>query len=86
MDTTVRTLRESLSKKGRPDAPYHPSSAGSSQRELDAPTPKELGLPSLERGMLGSQNWKTESKMAVAKRQRKGKPEKVKQRKVQGLE
>ena len=86
MDTTIRTLRLETSKRGRSNAPHCPSSAGSSQRYLDAPIPKELGLPSLERGMLGSQNWKTESKMAVAKRQRKGKPEKVKQRKVQGLE
>ena len=43
------------------------------QLDLDAPIPKELGLPSLEGGMLGSQNRKKESKMAVAKRQRKKK-------------
>ena len=48
MDTTVRTLRLETSKKERPSALHHPSSAGSSQRELDAPIPKELGLPSLK--------------------------------------
>ena len=46
-------------------------------RDLDVPIPKELGLRSLEGGMYGSQNWKTDSKMAVAKRQRREKPEKV---------
>ena len=35
--------------------------------------PKELGLPSLEGEMLGSQNWKKESDIVVAKRQRKEK-------------
>ena len=54
MDTSIRTLRLETSNRGRPNAPHHPSSAGSSQRDLDAPTPKELGLPSLEEGMLGS--------------------------------
>ena len=43
-----------ITKRGRPNAPHHPSSARSSQRNLDAPIPKELGLPSLEGGMLGS--------------------------------
>ena len=42
------------SKRGKLNALCYPSSAGSSQRDLDAPTPKELGLPSLEEGMLGS--------------------------------
>ena len=54
MDTTIRTLRPETSKRGRPNAPRRPSSAGSSQRDLDTPIPKELGLPSLEGGMLGS--------------------------------
>ena len=54
MDTTMKTLRPETSKRGRPNAPCSPSSAGSSQRDLDAPIPKELGLPSLEGGMLGS--------------------------------
>ena len=54
MDTDIRTLRLENSKRGRPKAPRHPSSAESSQRHLDGPTPKELGLPSLEGGMLGS--------------------------------
>ena len=54
MDTTVRALRLETSKKGKPNALHHPSSAGSSQRDLDAPIPKELGLRSLEGGMLGS--------------------------------
>ena len=50
MDTTIRTLRPETSKRGRLKAPCHPSSAGSSQRDLDAPIPKELDLPSLEGG------------------------------------
>ena len=54
MDTAIRTLRLETSKKGRPNAPHHPSSAENSQKELDAPIRKELGLPSLEGGMLGS--------------------------------
>ena len=52
MDTAIKTLRLETSKKGRPNAPHHLSSAGSSQRNLNAPAPKELGLSSLERGML----------------------------------
>ena len=48
METAIRTLRLETSKKGRLNAPHHPSSAGSSQRQLDAHIPKELGLPSLE--------------------------------------
>ena len=54
MDTTIRTLRLETSKRGRPNTPRHPSSAGSSQKDLDTPIPKELGLPSLEGVMLGS--------------------------------
>ena len=54
MDTAIRTLRPETSKRGRPNAPHHPSSIGSSQRDLDAPIPKELDLSSLEWGMLGS--------------------------------
>ena len=34
--------------------PRHSSSAGSSQKDLETPVPKELDLPSLEGGMLGS--------------------------------
>ena len=59
MDTAIRTLRPETSKRGRPNAPHHPSSPGSSQKDLDAPIPKELGLPFLEGGMLGSWNRKT---------------------------
>ena len=73
MDITVRTLRPETSARGRPKVPCHPSSAGSSQRNLNTPIPKELGLPSLEGGMLGSWNRKKESKIAAAKRQRKEK-------------
>ena len=54
MDTAMRTLRPETSKRGRPNTPHHPSSAGSSQKDLDAPIPKESGLPSLKGGMLGS--------------------------------
>ena len=82
MDTTIRTLRLETSKRGRPNTPRCPSSAGSSQKDLDAPIPKELGLPSLEGGMLGSQNRKKESRMTVAKRQGREKPAKIEQRKV----
>ena len=53
LDTTIRTLKIETSKRGRPNTPRRPSSAGSSQKDLDAPIPKELGLPSLEGGMLG---------------------------------
>ena len=54
MNTAIRTLRPETSKTGRPSAPHCPYSAGSSQKDLDAPIPKELGLPSIEGGMLGS--------------------------------
>ena len=54
MDTNIRTLSPETSKRGRLKAPHHPISAASSQKDLDAPIPKELGLPSLEGGMLGS--------------------------------
>ena len=70
MDTTIRTLRLETSKRGKPNAPCHSSSAESSQRDLDSPTSKELSLPSLEGrkvGLIG----KKESRMAVAKRQKK---------------
>ena len=53
MDTAIRTLRLETSKRGRPNTPRNPSSAGSSQKDLDAPIPKVMGLPSLEGGMLG---------------------------------
>ena len=50
MDTAIRTLRLETSKRERTNIPHHPSSAGSSQKDLDTPIPKELGLPSLEGG------------------------------------
>ena len=50
MDTAIRTLKLETSKKGRTNTPRHPSLAGSSQKDLDAPIPKELGFPSLEGG------------------------------------
>ena len=53
LDTAIRTLRLETSKRGRLNTPRHLSSAGSSQKDLDAPIPKELGLPSLEGGTLG---------------------------------
>ena len=53
MDAAKRTLRLETNR-GRPNAPCCPSSAGSSQRDLNAPIAKELDLPSLDRGMLGS--------------------------------
>ena len=54
MDTAIRTLRPETGKRGTPNAPHHPISAASSQKDLDAPIPKELGLPSLEGGMVDS--------------------------------
>ena len=53
LDTAIRTLRIETSKRGRPNTHRCPSSAGSSQKDLDAAIPKELGLPSLKGGMLG---------------------------------
>ena len=41
MDTAVRTLRLETSKRWKPNIPLHLSSAGSSQRDVDAPIPKE---------------------------------------------
>ena len=76
MDTAIRPLKLESSKRGRPNAPCHSNSAGSSQRDLNAPIPKELGLPSLEGGMLDSQNRKKESRMVVTKRQRRENPQK----------
>ena len=58
MDTTIRTLRLETSRRGRSSAPCHPSSAGSSQRYLNSPIPKEMDLPILEGGLLGSYNKK----------------------------
>ena len=68
MDTTIRTLKLETSKRGRPNAPHHPSSAGSSQRDLDVPISNELGFPSLKREMLGSWNREKEARMVVAKK------------------
>ena len=54
MDTSIRTLRLETSNRGRPNAPHHPSSAASSQKDLNAPIPKKFGLPFIEGGMLYS--------------------------------
>ena len=54
MDTALRTLRLETSKRRRPNAPCHPSSAGGKQRDHDTPIPIEPGLPSHEGGTLGS--------------------------------
>ena len=48
MDTTIKTLRLETSQRWRPNALCHPSSTGSNQKDLDAPIPKESGLPSLK--------------------------------------
>ena len=77
MDTTVRTLRLETSKKGRPNAPHHPSSAESRQRDLDAPIPKELG----DGEMLDSYNRKKESKMVAAEDKERKSPQKWNRRK-----
>ena len=82
--TTIRTLRLESSKAGRPNAlPVQP---GSSQRELDTHIHKELVLPFLQWGTLNSQNREKESKIVVAKRQRREKPTKIEQRNVRGSE
>ena len=52
MDTAIRTLRLETSKRGRPNAPCHPSSAGNSWRDLNTHISKELGLPYPEEGLL----------------------------------
>ena len=79
MDTAIRTLKLETSKRGRPNAPCHPSSAGCSQKDVDTPIPKELGLPSLEGGMSGSKNRKKESRMEVAKRKGKARENRTKE-------
>ena len=53
LDTAIRTLRIETRQRGRSNTPHCPSSVGSSQKDLDTPIPKELGLPSLEGRMLG---------------------------------
>ena len=40
MDTAIRTLRLKTSKREKPNTPRCPSSAGSNQKDLDAPIPK----------------------------------------------
>ena len=50
IDTIIRTLRLETSKRGRANAHRCPSSAETSQRDLNVPIPKELGLLSLEGG------------------------------------
>ena len=67
MGTTIRSLRLETSKRGRPDDPHCPSSIRTSQRGLNVLIAKELGLLSLKGGMLGSQNRKKDTKVAVAK-------------------
>ena len=52
METAIRILRLQTSKRGRSSAPRYPNLAGSSQRELDVYIPKEMGLLSLEVGIL----------------------------------
>ena len=86
MDTAIRILRLESSQRGRPNAPCHPSTDGSSQRDFNTPIPPKLGLPSLQGGNVRQLEQKKESRMVVAKRQRREKPTKIKQRKVRGLE
>ena len=49
MDTIIRTLRLETSKRGRPKTPCYPNSAGSSQRDLNAPIPKNWASHLLRR-------------------------------------
>ena len=89
MNTAKGTLRPETSKRGRPKTPCHPNSAGSSQKDLNTPIPKELGLPSLERGMLGSQNRERSPKWQWRKDKEGKSPQnrtKEGQRKAQGPE
>ena len=86
MVTTIRTVRLETSKRGKPNVPLHLSSEGSIQRNLDALITKELGLPSLERGMLCSQNRKKESKQQWLKYKERKKPTKMEQKKIQNPE
>ena len=74
-----------MSKRGRPTAPCCPSSAGSSQRDLDSPIPKELGLPSLEWGMLVRIE-KRSPKWQWLKDKERGKSVKTEQKKIRGRE
>ena len=53
MDTSVTTEAWDQ-QEGEAQCPSSSSSAGSGQRDLSAPILKELGLPSLEGGTLGS--------------------------------
>ena len=85
-DTAIRTLRLETSKRGRPNAAHHPSSAESRQRDLDAPIPKELGLSYLAGEMLDSYSRKKESKTVAAEGQRKEKSTKMEQKKMRELE
>ena len=88
MVTSIRTLRPKTSKRGRPNAPHHPSSAGSSQKDLDAPIPKELDLPFLEVGMLGSyiRIGKRSAKRWWLKYKEREKPAKMEKKKICRLE
>ena len=79
MDTAIRTLKLETSKRGRPNAPCHPSSAGCSQKDLDSSIPKDLGLSSLERGMLGRMGKRSPEWKWLKGRE---KPVKIEQRKV----
>ena len=48
MDTAIRALKLETNKRERPNVPCYSSSAGSSQKGLNAPIPKALGLLSFE--------------------------------------
>ena len=66
-DSAIRTLKLQTSKRGRPNAPHCLSSAEVA-RETSTPLfPNNWASYLLAGGMLGSQNRKKESKMAVAK-------------------
>ena len=75
MDTAIRTLRLHTTRGGGP-MPLAIPVQQEVERDLDAPIPKELCLPSLDRGMLGSWNRKKESRMAVAKNKEGKSPQK----------
>ena len=45
LDTDIRTLRPETGKRGRPNAPPHPSSAGSKPGRLQCPCSQRTGPP-----------------------------------------
>ena len=81
MLSTIRTLRLEISMRGRPSSLVVPAQREVA-RDLDAPTPKELDVPSLEGGMLVVRIGKRSPKQWWLKDKQRKKPTKIEQRKV----